>query len=115
VGIAANPVGPGYLIATAQGAIVSYGGAPFFGSPVLSGVNPAAPLVSITYTPDGTGYWAAGADGGIFDFNQTMTVGTGSTASLQVTGDAGYFGSVPAEIGASGVTIPTIVGFAPTL
>ena len=41
VGIAANPVGPGYLIATAEGAVVSYGGAPFYGSPTLSGVTPS--------------------------------------------------------------------------
>jgi hypothetical protein len=115
VGIAANPTGPGYLIATAEGAIVSYGGAPFYGSPALSGVTPAEPLVSVTYAPDGTGYWAVGADGGIFAFNSSMTTGTGSSSTLVTTGHAGYFGSVPAVIGASGITNPnTVVGIAPT-
>jgi hypothetical protein len=115
VGIAANPVGPGYLIATSEGNIIAYGGASFYGSPALSGINPAEPIVAIQYAPDGTGYWAVGADGGIFTYNSSVTVGTGSKATLQTTGHAGYFGSVPAEIGASGVTIPTIVGIAPTL
>jgi hypothetical protein len=42
-------------------------------------------------------------------------VGTGSSATLSTTGHAGFFGSVPGELGASGVTIPTVVGIAPTL
>ena len=75
-------------------------------------VTPAAPIVGISYAPDGTGYWAAGADGGIFAFNQSATVGT----SLVTTGHAGYFGSVPAEIGLSGIPLPTnVVGIAPSL
>jgi ribosomal protein L24E len=115
VGIAANPTGAGYLIATAQGAIVSYGGAPFFGSPALSGVTPAQPLVSVTYAPDGTGYWAVGADGGVFSFNSSVTSGTGSSSTLVTTGHAGFFGSVPGELGAAGIAIPdNIVGIAPT-
>ena len=111
VGIAANPTGAGYLIATAQGAIVSYGGAPFFGSPALSGVTPAEPLVSVTYEPGGTGYWAIGADGGVFAFNSSVTTGTGSSATLVTTGNAHFFGSVPGELGPSGIAIPdNVVG-----
>ena len=100
VGIAADPTGPGYLIATAEGAIVAYGGAPFFGSPSLNGVTPNEPLVSVTYEPGGTGYWAVGADGGVFTFNSSVTTGTGSSATLVTTGHAGFFGSVPGELGA---------------
>ncbi len=36
-----------------------------------------APIVSITPTPDGKGYWLAAADGGVFSF-----------------GDAGFYGSM---------------------
>jgi hypothetical protein len=116
VAIAANPVGPGYLIATAEGAIYAFGGALFYGSPALSGVAPAAPLVSLTYTPDGTGYWAGGADGGVFAFNASMTTGSGTTTSLVTTGDAHYYGSVPGEVGSAGISAPSpVVGFAPTL
>jgi hypothetical protein len=115
VGIAANPTGAGYLIATSEGAIVSYGGAPFYGSPALSGVTPAAPVVSVTYAPDGSGYWAVAADGGVFAFNSSVTTGTGSSSTLVTTGHAGFFGSVPGVIGASGITNPdTVVGVAPT-
>ncbi len=116
IGIAANPVGPGYLIATAQGAVIAYGGAPFFGSPALSGVVPVEPVVGISYTPDGTGYWVAAADGGVFTFNASETVGSGTSATSITTGHAGFFGSVPSVIGTSGIALPTtVVGIAPTL
>ena len=39
-----------------------------------------APVVGITATPDGHGYWLVGADGGVFAF-----------------GDAGYYGSWPSQ------------------
>jgi hypothetical protein len=116
VGITANPTGAGYLIATSEGAIVAYGGAPFYGSPALNGVTPNAPIVGISYAPDGTGYWAVGSDGGVFTFNDSVTSGTGSSSTLVTTGHAGYFGSVPGDLGASGISIPdTVVGIAPTL
>ena len=116
IGIAADPTGPGYLIATAEGAIVSYGGAPFFGSPTLSGVTPASPLVSVTYEPGGTGYWAVGADGGVFTYNSSVTMGSGTSSTLVTTGSAHFYGSVPGVIGSSGIANPdTVVGFAPTL
>jgi hypothetical protein len=45
-----------------------------------------------------------------------VTVGTGSSSSLSVTGTAHYYGSVPALLGQAGLTLPTtVVGFAPTL
>jgi len=50
--------------------------APFFGSLPDSGINPVAPIVAITASPDGGGYWLLGADGGVFAF-----------------GDADFYGS----------------------
>jgi hypothetical protein len=79
-------------------------------------VTPAAPLVGVTYAPDGTGYWAVGADGGVFAFNSSVTTGTGSSSTLVNTGHAAFFNSVPGVIGASGIANPdTVVGIAPTL
>jgi len=108
--IAANPVGPGYLIATSEGAIFGFGpasgGAPFYGSPALSGVTPTGSIVSLEYAPDGTGYWAVGSDGGVYAFDSTASTG----------GHANYYGSVPGELGSAGLSAPSpIVGFAATL
>jgi hypothetical protein len=54
--------------------------------------SPSKPIVGITPTPDGKGYWLVGADGGIFTY-----------------GDAGFFGSA----GAEHLSEP-IVGITPT-
>jgi hypothetical protein len=67
-------------------------------------VAPVASTVGITYAPDGSGYWVTGADGGVFAFNATTN------------GHANYYGSVPGELSAAGLSAPSpIVGFAPTL
>jgi hypothetical protein len=50
--------------------------APFYGSLPSLGITPDAPIVGISATPDGKGYWLVGADGGVFAF-----------------GDAGFYGS----------------------
>ncbi len=52
----------------------SFGDAKFYGS--TGGKRLNAPVFQIAATPDGGGYWLAGADGGVFSF-----------------GDAGFFGS----------------------
>jgi hypothetical protein len=52
------------------------GDAAFHGSAAELGAL-AAPILSITATPSGKGYWLVAADGGVFAF-----------------GDAGYFGSL---------------------
>lgn len=57
-----------------DGGVLAYGAAGFFGSPTL--VRLAAPIVAMAATPEGLGYWLAGADGGVLSF-----------------GDARYYGS----------------------
>jgi hypothetical protein len=76
--MAADPEG-GYWTVTSTGIIASHGGAPVFGSPALSGLVLAQPIVGLAATPDGQGYWLVAADGGIFTF-----------------GDATFFGSTGA-------------------
>jgi hypothetical protein len=65
VGIAWGKNG-GCWIATSDGGVHSFGGAPFYGS--AGGTTLAAPIVGITQTPRGDGYWLVGADGGIFSY-----------------------------------------------
>ncbi len=62
------------------------------GSPALSGLKLAEPIVGIAATPDGQGYWLVASDGGIFSY-----------------GDAMFYGST----GAIHLNAP-IVGMAPT-
>ena len=58
-----------------DGGVFSFGGAGFAGS--MGGKHLGAPVVGITATGDGGGYWLVASDGGVFAF-----------------GDAGYFGSM---------------------
>ncbi len=58
---------------TAPGSVVPFGDAASYGSP---SANLNAPVVGMTATSDGHGYWSVAADGGVFSF-----------------GDAGFFGS----------------------
>ena len=74
-----------------DGGVLGFGTARFLGSPL--GVKVSAPIVAMAATPDGAGYWLAGADGAVYSF-----------------GDAHYFGA-PA---ATGGTPDPVVGFAPT-
>jgi hypothetical protein len=77
--MAADPLG-GYWTTTWLGAITSHGGAPSFGSPALSGVQLAQPIVGMAATPDGQGYWLVASDGGIFTYGDAQFFGsTGAT------------------------------------
>ena len=76
-------------VASGNGQVTSPNGSPIFGQ--LSS-PPARPIIAATATPDGGGYWLAGADGGVFSF-----------------GDAGFHGST----GGLRLNAP-IVGMAPT-
>ena len=64
--------------AAADGGVLPFGDAGFFGS--AAGHPLAAPVVGMAATPSGGGYWLAAADGGVFAF-----------------GDAGFVGSVPGQ------------------
>ena len=57
-----------------DGGIFTYGDAGFYGSHGGSHLN--QPIVGMTSTPDGKGYWLVASDGGIFTY-----------------GDAGFYGS----------------------
>ncbi len=92
VAIAANQAGTGYWVATPNGEIrasgeqgslpnnppnnqaLNYGG--------MTNVPLNAPIVGLTPTADGEGYWLLGADGGVFSFSDAQFYG--STGSLQL-------------------------------
>ena len=76
-----------------MGGVYAFGGAPYLGSLPGLGVVPALPVVGITSTPSGNGYWLVGADGGVYAF-----------------GDAAFHGSAPG----SGGTPSPVVGLVAT-
>jgi hypothetical protein len=88
--MATTPDGQGYWLAGADGGVLSFGDARYFGS--AGKLRLHAPVVAMAATPDGLGYWLVGADGGILTF-----------------GDARYYGSP-----ASGDVPDPVVGFART-
>jgi hypothetical protein len=91
VGMTAASSG-GYWVATANGAVFSFG-APFYGSMGATPLN--APVVGIVSTPDHGGYWLVASDGGIFAF-----------------GDAQFFGSVPGALPPGASLNAPVVGIA---
>jgi hypothetical protein len=116
-----------------DGGVLAYGAARFYGSPV--GTPLAAPVVAMAATPDGGGYWLAGADGGVMAYGDARYYGStatrrlfgpivgmaaspdgggywlvGADGAVYAFGDARYYGS-PAASG--GVPDP-VVGFAST-
>ncbi|HXW78829.1 MAG TPA: CHAP domain-containing protein, partial [Acidimicrobiales bacterium] len=115
-----------------DGGVLAYGAAQFFGSP--TGVRLAAPIVAMAATPDGGGYWLAGADGGVLAYGDAKYFGGTASRKLYAPivamaptpdgggywlvsldggvfafGDAKYYGST----GETHLPEP-IVGFAPT-
>ena len=50
--------------------------APFYGSLPSLGITPDAPIVGISATPDGRGYWLVGTDGGVFAFGDAVFYGS---------------------------------------
>jgi hypothetical protein len=104
--MAADPSG-GYWTVTSLGAVTPYGGAPSLGSPALSGVRLAQPIVGMAATPDGAGYWLVASDGGIFTFGDAKFYGSTGGGSATALGliisppTAGY--SVVASNGTASV------------
>jgi hypothetical protein len=93
VGIAPTPEGGGYWLVASDGGVFSFGDANFYGSIPGLGIAPDdstiphrlnAPIVGITPSHDGRGYFLVAADGGVFTF-----------------GDAKFEGSCPSHGGCS--------------
>jgi hypothetical protein len=143
---AATPTPVGYWLIGQNGALWSIAGAQFV-TQTVAGVtgplssplsaSPVAAIVGIAATPDGKGYWAADATGGVYTYGdagfygslpglkvkpKTPIVGITATpdgkgyrlvsgdGGIFGFGDAGYFGSLPALK----VSVADIVGMAVT-
>jgi ribosomal protein L24E len=91
VGMAATPDGDGYWLVGADGGVLSFGDAHYYGS--TGGKPRHSPIVGIEPTPDGAGYWLVGSDGSVLSY-----------------GDAHYYGST----GGEALHAP-IVAMAPTV
>ena len=57
-----------------DGGIFSYGDAAFYGSTGGTPLN--KPIVGMTASPDGKGYWLAASDGGIFNYGDAAFEGS---------------------------------------
>jgi len=132
VGLAPTNDGLGYWETTANGQVLAFGDAHWFGS--LSGTALDAPIVGIVANPAGTGYWLVAADGGVFSFGGAQywgsagntrlnapVVGMAATANGQgywlVASDGGVFTYGTASFwGSAGATklVAPVVGIAPT-
>jgi hypothetical protein len=73
--MAADPTG-GYWTVTPAGAVTPHGAAPALGSPALSNLRLAQPIVGMTATVDGNGYWLVASDGGIFSYGDATFYGS---------------------------------------
>jgi ribosomal protein L24E len=94
--MSADPSG-GYWTVSWVGAVTSYGGAPTFGSPVLSGIKLAKPIVGMAATPDGQGYWLVGSDGGVFSYGDAKFYG--STGAIHLNQPIVNIESTPNGLG----------------
>jgi hypothetical protein len=70
----------------ADGGVLAYGDAGFFGS--LSGTPLNGPVVAILPTPDGGGYWLIAADGGMFAFGDAQFLGSMALTPLNAPIDS---------------------------
>ena len=84
-GSMAQKVRHGYWLLGADGGVFSFGNAQFYGSLPQIGYTPAgsggphqlkAPLVGITSTISGNGYWLVASDGGVFSFGDAVFYGS---------------------------------------
>ena len=79
--MATDPSG-GFWTVNPAGAVTPHGGAPALGSPALSNLRLAQPIVGMAATTDGNGYWLAASDGGIFSYGDATFYG--STGGLRL-------------------------------
>ena len=64
----------------ADGGIFNYGTAGFFGS--AGGLKLNKPVVGISATPDGKGYWLTASDGGVFNYGDAKFLGSAGGIKL---------------------------------
>ncbi|HVF32929.1 MAG TPA: ScyD/ScyE family protein [Acidimicrobiales bacterium] len=74
VGMASNPLRPGYWLVASDGGIFTFGDAVFHGS--TGDIKLNQPIVGMEPTPDGRGYWLVASDGGIFTFGNAPFLGS---------------------------------------
>jgi Beta-galactosidase len=79
--MAADPNG-GYWTVGWLGSITAQGGASVFGSPALSGLHLAKPIVGMASTPSGQGYWLVASDGGVFSYGNASFYGSTGAVHL---------------------------------
>jgi hypothetical protein len=84
----------GYRFGAADGGVFDFGNSRYFGS--ASQVHPKSPIVNLTNTPDGQGYYQVGADGGVFTFGDAHFFGS---AAGKVTAKVGGFVTSPVNDG----------------
>ena len=82
----------GLELAAADGAVFPLGGAPAYGS--MSGKPLSKPIVSVSTTPAGDGYWLAGAGGGVLAFGGSAFLGNALTSLSCATPAPSASGSV---------------------
>jgi len=74
VAIVPTKTGQGYYMVFADGGVLNFGDATYFGS--MAGEELYAPVVAAACTPSGKGYWLLAADGGVFCFGDAQFLGT---------------------------------------
>jgi hypothetical protein len=86
VGLVPTPSGQGYWLVARDGGVFSFGDASFFGSTYslgltgLLGPNPLpAPVVGMSATPTGQGYWLVSRTGHVWAFGDAPTLGSASS------------------------------------
>jgi hypothetical protein len=71
---AATADGNGYLLASADGGVFSFGDANYEGG--LGNLAIQGPIVAMATTPSGKGYWLGAVDGGVFSFGDAQFWGS---------------------------------------
>ncbi len=94
-GLAADPDGGGYWLASTGGGVVACGTSTFYGSLPVEQKTPSAPIVAITAATGGNGYYLLARDGAVYGFGPGATVsGSGPPAAAPYVGmavDGGYW------------------------
>lgn len=100
----------GYAIATAAGAVGTFGGAGFDGD--LATAAPRSPAVAMTATADGRGYWLAERDGAVLAFGDARhgasSLPGSRTVAIARGGTGGGFYTVTAAGAVRAIDAPAV-------